>query len=275
MAKIIGAGYVPVIHRGYLDFIRRIAELGAEDFVVFGDNLLSGFDWKRKDIRAIPPEDAAFLIRSLGIFRSVSVAEAFIGLPPDASYFMPEEEVSRKIAEAFSIRATFSSVFLRWDSVKVSADVVPTCRMTSDASFLEAMKQAELAAALSSDWWRHVGAALIAPCSEMIVAHNRHLPSEHTPYILGDSRMFFKRGVSIEMTTAIHAEAAVISEAARRGVATNGAIICVTTYPCPACAKLIAQAGVRTLVFKDGYSVLDAESSLKDAGVMVFRLDPS
>jgi dCMP deaminase len=48
----------------------------------------------------------------------------------------------------------------------------------------------------------------------------------------------------------------------------------VTTFPCPACARLIAEAGFRRCYFSGGYSVLDGDVILRAAGVELFWVDP-
>jgi dCMP deaminase len=77
--------------------------------------------------------------------------------------------------------------------------------------------------------------------------------------------------VNLELSTAVHAEARLIAEAARDGVATRGAVMYVTDFPCPPCAKLIAGAGVARLYFRTGYAVLDGEDVLRAAGVEVLQ----
>ena len=75
------------------------------------------------------------------------------------------------------------------------------------------------------------------------------------------------------MSTAIHAEAAIVAQAARDGVSLRGADLYVTTFPCPACARLIAEAGFRRCYFAGSYSVLEGEHVLQAAGVDVYWVD--
>ena len=70
----------------------------------------------------------------------------------------------------------------------------------------------------SSDWWRQVGVVIAIAGRPVIVAHNRHLPTQYAPYIDGDPRNVFKKGVHIDLSTALHGEIAAICEAARRGI---------------------------------------------------------
>lgn len=51
----------------------------------------------------------------------------------------------------------------------------------------------------------------------------------------------------------VHAEANAVAQAAARGVKISGAIAYVTAFPCWPCFKLLANAGVREVVFADAY----------------------
>ena len=53
----------------------------------------------------------------------------------------------------------------------------------------------------------------------------------------------------------IHAEQNAIVQAAKHGVAINNAEIYVNTYPCWNCFKLLANAGIKTIYYKDAYNI--------------------
>jgi deoxycytidylate deaminase len=57
----------------------------------------------------------------------------------------------------------------------------------------------------------------------------------------------------IEFGRAVHAEAAAITEAARRGVSTTKGRLFCTTFPCHICARHIVAAGIREVVFVEPY----------------------
>jgi dCMP deaminase len=125
----------------------------------------------------------------------------------------------------------------------------------------------------SSDWWRQVGAIAVRGGDLLGYAWNHHHPTEYSPYIDGDPRDSFSRGVRPDLSTAIHAEAAIIAAAARDGISLRGADLYVTTFPCPACARLIAEAGFSRCYFAGPYSVLDGEEVLRAAGVQLLWVD--
>jgi dCMP deaminase len=136
------------------------------------------------------------------------------------------------------------------------------------------MARASELAGASSDWWRQVGAIAVRDGQIVGQAWNRHHPTEYAPYIDGDPRDSFSRGVRADLSTAMHAEAAVIAGAARTGTSLDGADLFVTTFPCPACARLIAEAGLRRCYFAGPYSVLDGEDVLRAAGVELLFVPP-
>lgn len=71
----------------------------------------------------------------------------------------------------------------------------------------------------------------------------------------------------------LHAEANAITKIAKSSNNSNGATMYVTTAPCIECAKLIIQAGIRRLVYKDHYTVRDGIELLEKVGIEVVNLE--
>lgn len=67
----------------------------------------------------------------------------------------------------------------------------------------------------------------------------------------------------------LHAEANAITKVAKSGNSSSGATMYVTTSPCLECAKLIIQAGIVRLVFRNSYRRTDGVDLLTRAGVDV------
>ncbi len=67
----------------------------------------------------------------------------------------------------------------------------------------------------------------------------------------------------------IHAESMAITKAARAGVATDGAIAYVTHQPCIDCAKLLYQAGIKEVWFRNTYKNSYGIDFLINQGVTV------
>lgn len=70
-------------------------------------------------------------------------------------------------------------------------------------------------------------------------------------------------------TISVHAEANAIAFAARYGVATNGADLYTTMWPCLACSQLIINAGITRVYMLNEYRDDSGVSLLKRAGVGV------
>ena len=271
--------YLPVVHAGHQAFFARHAD--AAEVLLLGTGFKAEFKSLAKDIRALPPELSARFLQVMlpgTPVRVVEPADLPAALTAD-TLVLPDEDVTRQLVEEQQLGANrdvvFDKTFLRWDREWSQAQ--------RPAAFDGAVKPAELPAHLltrakdlaghSSDWWRQVGA--IAWRGERILgeAWNRHCPTEYAPYTDGDPRDSFSRGVRADLSTAIHAEASVVASAARDGVPLGGAELYVTTFPCPACARLIAGSGFRRCYFSGGYSVLDGESVLRAAGVELLWVD--
>jgi dCMP deaminase len=199
---------------------------------------------------------------------------------------MPDEEVSRKLAntDLSGCQIKFESIWLRWDRSNITGpkiiqpdlnwqiqQLTQTKTITNDPD-QQWLIQAASEAVKSADWWRQVGVVVVKAGKLLLKANNHHLPAEQQAYVDGDPRAEFHQGEAIELTTAIHAEADLIAQAAKQGLALKDATMFVTTFPCPYCAKLIARSGIKKLIYQTGYSMLQGEEVLKSAGVELIQL---
>lgn len=275
MKQVIVA-YVPVVHQGYLNFFSQFAE--APIFIV-SRQLTDQFRPLQKDIRALAPADIKASLTALLPGREVAVVDRgeLEELKQEkVEVVMPDEEVSRAIASEYLAErpVTFSSVFLRWDRAKSIVDQeIEAHQVVSHQEFdRQMMAQAESLKNKSGDWWRQVGAVIVTDGQVLDQTYNRHVPDEQQPYIDGDPRADFSRGDHIDISTALHAEAALIAQAAKKGTSLQGASLYVTTFPCPNCAKLVAYAGIKKLYFQEGYAMVDGQRILEDNGVEIIRV---
>jgi dCMP deaminase len=274
--------YLPVVHAGHEALFARHRD--ADEVLVLGTGFRTVFKSLAKDIRALPPDRAAQFLAVMLPGTPIRVIEPadLPGAVTADTVVLPDEDITRNLAAEHRLgdgrELIFDRTFLRWDREwsqasrpaefdgTLAAGELPDPRLVAYAREL---------ATRSSDWWRQVGA--IAWRGEEILgaAWNHHGPTEYAPYLDGDPRDGFSRGVRADLSTAIHAEASVVAQAARGGRALNGADIYVTTFPCPSCARLIAESGFRRCYFTGQYSVLDGDEILKAAGVELFWVDPS
>lgn len=71
----------------------------------------------------------------------------------------------------------------------------------------------------------------------------------------------------------LHAEANAILKVANSTQSCEGATLYITLSPCRDCSKLIHQAGIKTVVYLDGYKDDTGLQFLKKAGVEVIQID--
>ena len=71
----------------------------------------------------------------------------------------------------------------------------------------------------------------------------------------------------------LHAEANAIAKVAKSGNSSLGATLYVTASPCLECSKLIIQAGIKRVVYRDEYRLTDGVDLLRRAGVEVEQQD--
>jgi len=71
----------------------------------------------------------------------------------------------------------------------------------------------------------------------------------------------------------LHAEANAITKVAKSGNSSQGATMYVTTAPCLECAKLIIQAGIKRLVYKEDYRISDGVELLRRAGIEIVNVE--
>jgi dCMP deaminase len=271
--------YLPVIHAGYESFLQRHAD--ADDVLVLGEGFTRAYPSLAKDIRALDPERAAGYLRLGHPQAQVRVVEP-ADLPAAVTgdvLVLPDEEITRDLVARYQLdrgrTVVFDRTFLRWDRDWATAKepVAFDGEITVDELPREFLARAQALAEHSSDWWRQVGAVAVRGREVLGSAWNRHHPTEYAPYLSGDPRDAFERGVRADLSTAIHAEAALIAGAARDGVALVGADLYTTTFPCPACARLIVEAGFSRCFFAGRYSVLDGEQTLRASGVQLIWVD--
>jgi rfaE bifunctional protein nucleotidyltransferase chain/domain len=272
--------YLPVVHAGYERLLERHRD--ADEILLLGSSVIANFPVLAKEIRALTPERAAAYLSAAGpVGPAVRVVE--VQDLPDAVdaevLVVPDEDVLRTTVADHRLgeraEVAFEQTFLRWDREwsrlqrPAGYDEVATVGDTER----QFARLSSALAARSSDWWRQVGAVAVRKDTVLYEAHNSHRPTEYAPYLNGDPRNNFKRGIEIELSTAMHAEAAIVARAAREAVSLEGADLYVSTFPCPVCARLVAETGFARCFFAGPYAMLDGEEVLRAAGVELVWVD--
>ncbi len=70
----------------------------------------------------------------------------------------------------------------------------------------------------------------------------------------------------------VHAEANAIAQAAKHGVMIDGSDLYVTASPCLTCFKLVANAGIRTVYYKEFYRDERITEYGRQAGVQLVHM---
>lgn len=285
MSEVVVA-YIPVLHEGYARFLA--AHGRGRPLFLIGPELYADYRPLAKDIRALDAELVAKAIAAWGICSEVSVLDeqaAALLAQESPCITLPDEDVSHQVVERFFPRCEvrYDTVFLRWDKSRSVRMLAPggdahagagaSEHILAGEAIADIVAAAQAQADTSVDWWRQVGAAIRFADGTIAAAANEHNPHRLSAYAVGDPRSNFFKGVGLELSTATHAEARLIAQAARDGVATAGSTMYVTDFPCPPCAKLIAAAGVAKLYFREGYAVLDGQDVLEAAGVKIMQVD--
>lgn len=280
--KRIMIAYVPVIHAGYMKLFKKYADK-VDYLYIFSEEYLDKNMYIAKEIRACDPYDAVRMIGAFGFFSAVGFLDknnlCWINECDQLEIIMTNDEFSRQFAAQYlpGKTPTFEDVFLRWDESSVNSAVEVKCdRLSVLPHDRYLMYRAQGEAKKSSCWWRHVGAVVVNPATGKVVlaAHNKHMPSEHTPYAVGDPRDFVKAGTSPEIAATIHAEPTIIAMAAKEGIALKGMHMYITVFPCGPCASIIAESGIAKLFFASGCAYLNGDVVLHSRGVEIIHTEP-
>jgi len=130
---------------------------------------------------------------------------------------------------------------------------------------------AEHAATRSKDRTK-VGAVLVGPKNDVRLTGYNGPPA-------GVHDLPERRERPAKYLFAAHAEANLVSFAAREGIATEGCTVFITHQPCAACARSMIQAGIKRIVYGAGTTSMPAEEfvasamMLNEAGVAFIAID--
>lgn len=279
---MIALCHIPVIHRGYLDFVRTCEAKGVTKLFLVDLPFLAPhdeFDYlvRKNSLHALSASDIKQALEQYTnipviILNDESIAEVQKG---DDEILLPKEDISTFLAEKYLAGRTiqYENVFLRWNRENLGETKEPDVVASDLPEFVTTVFHQVLEEATkSADWWRNVGAALVKNGEVIAIAHNDHMPFEQLPNVFSDARALFKKGININYATSAHAEVGVIAEAARKGISPEGAELFLTDFPCPYCARLIAKSGVKKIYFLKGYAVLEGDEFLKGEGVELIQV---
>jgi len=283
--SILIIGEFSVFHKGYADFLAKMAEDKSHNFFVgiLGDDLIKDLTALEPDIRKVSEEDSERIISSFlsaekyftvekdnfsDIIKKVN-PEKIIILKGDKSEIFAEKYLKdyKDIVQYFDIR-------LRWQDSHVKEFKKEASEISQEElkEYKKFMAEAQAEAEKSKCWWRQVGAVAVKDDKVVFRGFNKMLPNDDECYKIGCIRDSIAPGKSPEVCSVTHAEATIISLAANEGASLRGTTLFVTHFPCPACAKLVAMAGFKKLVYARGSSVFDGERVMASSGVDIIKI---
>ncbi|MBW1850835.1 MAG: cytidine/deoxycytidylate deaminase family protein [Deltaproteobacteria bacterium] len=131
------------------------------------------------------------------------------------------------------------------------------------------MTIARMVAKRSTCLRRQVGAVLVKDKRMLATGYNgapsglRHC--EEVGCLRQDG--FIPSGERHELCRGLHAEQNAIIQAAYHGISISGSTLYCTNKPCVICSKMIINAGIKKIVYEEGYNDELADQMLTEAGI--------
>ncbi len=131
----------------------------------------------------------------------------------------------------------------------------------------------EMVATRSTCLRRHVGAILVKEKRILATGYNgapaglKHC--EETGCLRQDASV--PSGMRHELCRGLHAEQNAIIQAACYGISISGSTLYCTNKPCIICTKMVINAGIRHVFYKEGYDDPLADKMLAEAGIETVR----
>jgi dCMP deaminase len=122
---------------------------------------------------------------------------------------------------------------------------------------------------------RQVGAVIVKDKRVLTTGYNgapRNFPHPIDVGCLRDE-LSIPRGMVADICPCLHAEQNAIIQAATTGVSIDGADLYVTTQPCTQCSRMVANCGLKRVVFEEEYPDPLAIGILTTAGVELCKWD--
>jgi len=138
------------------------------------------------------------------------------------------------------------------------------------------MRMAELVATRSTCLRRNVGAVVVKEKRVLTTGYNGAPKGLRHCAEVGCVRLenHIQSGTRHELCRGVHAEQNAVIQAAYFGVSIKGSTIYTTAFPCVMCAKILVNAGVSEIVYKDDYVDDLSKKVLDESGVTVRQYRP-
>lgn len=270
LLKLVPRGYQPVFGF-YRD--QKIHQLGGT--VLQAQTTWRGFKFPaRATIVRYAEADGPALIRALHADKLVFVRGSWA----TALYFRDEWHDSfaanpkLKVSDIIMV-----SPYTRREAARLPGYLKKAARVgqrRATAFDLQMVKRVEGEAAQSLCWVCQRGAVIVRGKKIVVEAFNRVWP--YPAYCLHEGcvreREMIPSGAQLERCFTSHSEMGVIAIAAARGIKLAGGVMYTTTFPCINCAKVIANSGLKEILFWKDYASRSGELVLTGAGVKMTKL---
>jgi len=146
-------------------------------------------------------------------------------------------------------------------------------RPSNDEYFME---MAQLVSSRSTCLRRKVGAVIVKEKRVLSTGYNGSPKGTKHCEELGCIRVKLNvpSGTRHELCRGVHAEQNAVTQAAYFGVSVDGATIYITTYPCSMCAKILINAGIKEIIYSEGYADDLSKDLLEEAGIEIREYMP-
>ena len=130
------------------------------------------------------------------------------------------------------------------------------------------MRMAELVASRSTCLRRNVGAVIVKEKRILTTGYNGAPKGLKHCEEVGCVRMEnnIESGTRHELCRGVHAEQNAVIQAAYFGSSIKDSTVYTTNFPCVLCAKILINAGVREVCYKDDYIDMLSKSILEEIG---------
>jgi dCMP deaminase len=138
------------------------------------------------------------------------------------------------------------------------------------------MELTELVGTWASCYRRKVGAIIVKDKRVLTTGYNGAPAGISSCVERGEclrEKMNIPSGTRAETCYAAHAEQNAIIQAARYGANIDGATLYCTHQPCVICAKMIINAGIKRVVYKEGYPDEFSIRLFEEAGTKIIKYE--
>ncbi len=137
------------------------------------------------------------------------------------------------------------------------------------------MELTHLIATRSTCLRRRVGALIVKDKRILCTGYNG--APKNLPHCLDigclREKLHIPSGERHELCRGLHAEQNAIIQAATFGISIQGAVLYITHYPCSLCIKMILNAGIKKVIYHQGYPDDLAKTLAMESSLEILQLD--